>query len=523
MPGIPIQLGPFVGGLNTESDPSSIADNELVECVNMELDLDGSLISRPPITTTTNDDGWTDRIYLAGTVRIGSDTYIIGSNADGTWQFTGGTWTLITDTMSTATVLQYNDVAYLIPFPGHSSIALAKWTPTGGFSDVSPSNLKTMMSSNSDYGGCSLAIYKGRMFITPGPGKDDNTSRLIFSDPGDPETFSATTQFIDVNPGDGQRLMDMAVFEDNLILFKEDSTYVLSFTSTPSDAELLLLNQDIGVSWNRCVVPYENSLFIYHRQKVYEIRNYNFQCVNIRVPHELDTTAPSTRTDIIVFNRFGERLIIRLGNNIYVYGLRTKTWSTWESADDSLHNFGNLVHYLTSSEDSYYAGSSLDADTNVFLLKDEYSSTTEKNGTTAVDISCSVKTKDYDFGTPYKHKRLMWWGADIVSPMPITGTLEPVTSIFQPTWGMLKNQSMTWDDLLTWGATNTTPTVITTVANSGRRTDRLYIRFPKGCRFRKVNFTIDIDTDGSTLEGPIKLYTLTFIGNEKSFVVQDVN
>jgi hypothetical protein len=49
MPGAPIQVGPFIGGLNTFSDATAIADNELTVCENFELDLDGSLKSRPPI------------------------------------------------------------------------------------------------------------------------------------------------------------------------------------------------------------------------------------------------------------------------------------------------------------------------------------------------------------------------------------------------------------------------------------------------------------------------------------------
>jgi hypothetical protein len=48
VPGQPIQVGPFIGGLNTFSDDTSIADNELVLAENWDLDLDGSLVSRPP-------------------------------------------------------------------------------------------------------------------------------------------------------------------------------------------------------------------------------------------------------------------------------------------------------------------------------------------------------------------------------------------------------------------------------------------------------------------------------------------
>ena len=45
-------IGPFVKGLNTFSDPSAVPDDGLAELLNMELDLDGSLMSRPPFHDT---------------------------------------------------------------------------------------------------------------------------------------------------------------------------------------------------------------------------------------------------------------------------------------------------------------------------------------------------------------------------------------------------------------------------------------------------------------------------------------
>jgi len=66
MPGEAIQVGPFVGGLNTFSDETAIADNELVVCNNFELDLDGSLLSRPPIV----DRGITFPLGATGNVNL---------------------------------------------------------------------------------------------------------------------------------------------------------------------------------------------------------------------------------------------------------------------------------------------------------------------------------------------------------------------------------------------------------------------------------------------------------------------
>src|SRR5688500_18396449 len=54
MAGEPVKIGPFVGGMNTYSSESAIADNEAVRILNMDVDLDGSLVSRPGLSVATS-------------------------------------------------------------------------------------------------------------------------------------------------------------------------------------------------------------------------------------------------------------------------------------------------------------------------------------------------------------------------------------------------------------------------------------------------------------------------------------
>src|SRR5258708_828194 len=116
MPGVDIvRLGPFVGGLNTTNDPSSVADNELVALSNLELDIDASLVSRPPIATVADLTGtWTERIVAIGVGASSSGDYIIGSNTNGTYYFFAGAWTVITNTVKAACMVQYADVVWTI-------------------------------------------------------------------------------------------------------------------------------------------------------------------------------------------------------------------------------------------------------------------------------------------------------------------------------------------------------------------------------------------------------------------------
>ena len=54
MSGTPVKIGPFVNGLNILNEPTTIADTECVELINFDVDLDGSIVSRPPITAIDN-------------------------------------------------------------------------------------------------------------------------------------------------------------------------------------------------------------------------------------------------------------------------------------------------------------------------------------------------------------------------------------------------------------------------------------------------------------------------------------
>lgn len=526
MAGSPLRLGPFVGALNTSSDPTAIADSELVECLNFELDIDGSLISRPPIQSTIDMSAtWTERIVLLGVAVFSSGNYIIGSNTNGTFYFNSGAWTLINAAFKSSSMVQYNDLVYLLSEPNATN-SLAQWSPSGGYTLLNPANLTTMMGA--DRGGGALTIFKERLFIVPGKIKTANQSTLIFSDAGAPQTYTTTTQFVNIHPGDGQRLIDLVVSDDNLVLLKEDSSYVMSYTSRPSDAEILNINTTIGATTKRNVVSYENSIFVYHEGWVYEMVNYDFQRINTKVPFVYDATAPSPRAEEVFLCLFGDRLIVRYYNRIYVYGLRTKTWSRWESSNSELHNFGPLValpsNVTQAVNDEFYAGSSILANERVYVIKNGFSSTDEENiASTPVTINSSIQTKNFDLANSFQYKKMNWWGADVVTNTPVIGTANPIVFGFTTTWGLLFNQSKTWDSLSMWSAPLTSASVSTSVSAVGSGTFRRFLKFPKALRYRQINFQLAFTNSGATTDGPVKLFSLTVFTSTKEVVSQAVN
>lgn len=511
MPGQPLRLGPFIGGLNTLSDPTAIADAELSKCLNFELDIDGSLVSRPPFKELTGGSGWTERIVCICEAIFSGSHYLIGSNGNGVYYFISGSWTQITSTFQATAAVQYADKVYLIAKPGSANPG-GKWDPTNGFVAVSAIPK-----------GQAVVIHKERLFIAPGISATTDTSRLKFSDSGNFESWPANN-FIDISQGDGTNLVDLTIFQDNLLLFKVQSTYVLAYDIRPTDAVVRKISLTIGVDKQYNVVNYENQVYIFSQGWVYEIINYDFQRLNTKVPFIRDDTAPSSfSTENIFLSILEDRLICRFYRKIYVYGLRTRTWSEWESASNILQYFGPIFTIHPSTGNEYYAGSCLTANTGVIKFFNKQTSTdTEQTATpTSFTITCSAKTKNFDMAISHQFKRLWWWGTDVSTNNSIKGLATPIIVSFSVTWDALSTHA--WNTLGIWSQPLVEPSIVSTTVSTGTGTSRRFAKFLKSLRYRQINFEVQLTTDGATVDGPARLFSMTVLTESKEVVTKAVS
>lgn len=356
--GKPLRLGPFIGGLNTGSDPTAIADAELVTCQNLELDIDGSLVSRPPFVELEGSPIWTERgVALCEGIFAGVH-YLIVSNINGVFAYANGTWTTITTTFKASCAVQYADKIYLVPHPSAANPG-GKWDPVGGF---------TAVAAIPKAG--SLAVHKERLYIVPGEDATTNVTRLQFTDPGNFDVWPGSN-FIDIGQGDGTYLLDVTVYQDNLLLFKNQTTYVLAYDVRPTDAVVRKISSTIGVTSMNCVANFENQVYSLHNGRVYEIVNYDFHPINLKVPFVLDQGSPTPfASENLFLGILGDRLVVRYYSKVYVYGFNTRTWSEWLSARSVLNYFGPIVTINADAGDLYFAGSSLTANRSLIQLFD---------------------------------------------------------------------------------------------------------------------------------------------------------
>lgn len=364
--GKPLRLGPFIGGLNTGSDPTAIADAELVQCQNLELDIDGSLVSRPPFQELEGSPIWTERVVCLCEAIFSGVHYLIASNINGVFAYANGTWTTITTTFKASCAVQYADKVYLVPHPSAANPG-GKWDPSGGF---------TAVAAIPKAGSC--AVHKERLYLVPGEDATTNVTRLQFTDPGNFDVWPGSN-FIDIGQGDGTYLLDLTVYQDNLLLFKNQATYVLAYDVRPTDAVVRKISTTIGVTTQNCVANFENQVYSFHGGRVYEIVNYDFHPINLKVPFVLDQGSPSPFASENVFlGILGDRLIVRYYSRVYVYGFNTRTWSEWTSARDVLKYFGPIVTINDPSGDIYYAGSAITAFRGLIRLFDVQDATNKE-------------------------------------------------------------------------------------------------------------------------------------------------
>jgi hypothetical protein len=513
MPGAPIQVGPFVGGLNTFSDATAIADNELTVCNNFELDLDGSLKSRPPIEDLEVDFPLqaTGDIEFLGMFQVSQDvSYLIASDGvDKTYYFNGTAWVLITNTIAAAGFVQFDDKAWLTA-PVGSSNPGGYWTVSGGFtadSDMPEGNL--------------ITTFKGRLWIAEGQNSTNQGTRLYRSRTvADPTLWQSVNDFVDVGTGDGQNIVQLIVYFNTLIIFRTNSVYGLQYTSDPAAATISLILPTVGLSSRYAITQFESDIYFMYDDKAYEFTNNRAAQINVKTPF-FSTTTTGFHNNYAV-SEFNRRIIFTYFDKMFVYSLRTRAWTTWSS-----DTYGTLCKMaprannqdkaivFTHSNIAVPAGGSRVAP--LLQITDEYASVEET-------MECEIQTKNFNYQASSIYKRLFWWGLDASFKGTVVGTAVPITQSFTVPWQTLFDNE-TWNSMLqfTWGSPQSgSPPINTTVTESAVTFRRIFVKFLKSLRFRQIFFRVKFTTNGSSTEAPVRLFSLMTYVNPKQTVSKEI-
>jgi hypothetical protein len=503
MPGEAIQIGPFTGGLNTFSDATSIADNELVVCENFELDLDGSLVSRPPFVYrdinmplgTTGSANILGYFYGPGNV-----PYLVGSDGlSSTYYFSGTAWILITNTFAATSMAQFNNKAWLLA-PFGSTNPGGRWDPVAGF--VAEAQMPR---------GDTIVAFKGRLWVAGGRDALLNATTIYYSNTLDVTpfwpTFSSTLNTIIVGSGDGQAIVRLSVYYNSLVIFRTNSIYSFQFLDDPGGGTVSLLVPNVGLSDKKSLVSFENYIYFMYDEKGYEFINNRAQQINVKVPFISGTRTGIDESQARAVSLFNDRIIFSYFNYLYVFGLRTRTWSIWRSTEQ-----GPIGEIFTAVTDSDFEEAVMFSSAIVPAGSPRVAKTLHISdfvGSEQEDFVCIAQTKNYNYQSSSTYKRLFWWGVDAIFRGEVTATVTPITFNVSVTWDNVSTS--TWASLSsnTWEQPAFPGADVQTVRDTpGASSIRKFVKFLKALRFRQVHYRLEFETDGSILSAPVRLFSL---------------
>lgn len=506
MPREPLVIGPFAGGLNTYDDPTAVKDTELVECLNWDPGLEGSLRSRPPF----QDLGDPLTLGIAGNMKFlgffygsGGSYHLIASDGlSSTWAYSNGTWTLITSTFAASAMAQFDNKAWLASPVGEVDPG-GYWTPSGGF--VADTDMPR---------GDSLVSFKSRLWITPGKGNVNGT-RVYYSKVLGQPSFWASAAFVDVGQGDGQDIVLLTTYYNTLVAFRTQSIYAFGFNADPAQGAVTLLVPGVGLTSKECLIAYENYLYFMYDEKAYQFVNNNAQQLNLKVP--FTATSQANITIPFAVSLFNNRAIFHYYDTMYVFSMRTKTWTRWRSTQYGA--IGQIMSPAGVLTDEAFVNSSLavplggSRQAKLLYIQDTFSNATE-------NYVCEVQTKNYNYQLSSNFKRLFWWGVDAVFRTRVRGWAVPVVHHAQVSWGQLYTQGVTWGQLLggTWASPFIGDLSVESDYNlQGTGPVRKFVKMFKSMRFRQIYFKVAFDTDGSIGSAPVNLFTITaYVGTKET-------
>lgn len=523
----PLKIGPFTGGLNMYSDPSTIANEEVAYLNNLDIDLDGTLVSRPPITKTSIAAGLNDLRVLGVYISAAGVSYILTSatNTAGTSNY----------------VLAYNITANTFAIIGSGLIAAFKVTSMTQYQAKCWFTLDPAVSGTGGYSwdgttwtavaamakGISSCVYKERIFVASGAGNAAHPSQVTFSNAANPTLWTGT-DFFYVADGDGQGIVKIYVFSSSIVVFKSDSTFMFAYESSPTKGQVQVISATLGLDNSDCFAEAESVMYIMSDSRVYTITNWNWEQISVRIPFPYANahTGFSPRTASI--SLIGNRLVCRYFDSVFVLGIKTHAWTKWTPNALLTPDFWirSPIKDTATGIETYFGGNYLINDTTtnpnyLYKLKDTYTS-----GDTEAGMICEVRSKVYNMDVPFAFKRLMWWGVDLLANTAVLASIVPVTYGVPVKWSDITSRNLTWLQRAnyTWGA----PLDITLQVNDSANINnfnhvRMFVKYIKSVRYRQIQFILKTTIDGSTLTGPFQIFSVTAFVLAKEKVTKQVS
>lgn len=381
-------------GLFTESPDIEGQSNQLIQAENLTFEKNGVAVARPGFHFLANVLAGEKSCYFVGKFSLFDEVILTSENRYYVWDYTkidpniavmdpvtvtsgsrtsnvvtlvvGASHGIVVNDQVIVTVadatyngqftvasvltgpdrITYSQVAANDAASGAGTVEFIPVHATSGFLLVTPGaeyNFKLYWSNGKNYNGVIrntpgqpsldpgvMTVHADRMWLIATNG---SSSRLYFSEPGDPESWPAAN-FIDVNP-DSSLPTGLVSFQNRLYIFKEQDMWVLETPGVPT-TWILRKFTSIG-SMLRGVVEYQGILYWTFQTGVYRFDGGSIERISDPIQNEFDAAqyedvedSPGTALTPVAFK---DILItsLNIGNNLrfFIYHIKLDAWTEW--------------------------------------------------------------------------------------------------------------------------------------------------------------------------------------------------
>jgi hypothetical protein len=256
----------------------------------------------------------------------------------------------------------------------------------------------------------------------------DNSSTVRFSNPSVPTTFE-TDNWVDLNPGDGEKIMGVAAFDNYVLVFKETRFFVFYGTTLDSDGNpefnyrAVEAGKGLAAPGALCVGP--DGVYFLAQDGVYRTNGGYPQLVSELLNPLFVGAAPdlysgntigfgSIEKARMLYHNQQVYLAVPTGassfnNRLFVFDPRDNWWTVWDVQAAALASFK-----ISSSPDLVF--SYADGYKRIGRVQDGLGSDAARSATASTTIYSFVKTAFNDFGSAV-HKTVreskVWGSGDI--------------------------------------------------------------------------------------------------------------
>lgn len=425
MGGSAIPVGPFQGGLNIARPARLIEDNELASCVNFDIGDKGELFLRPGVRAFAGPAGvaGSGEILISAKISNVLNELYYQLQVGAVFKVYSGSdihvpaWT---ERISYAAgdkagdAVQFNDKVW-IPGVGPTAVGKSVTLATHTVADVTamPKGTKSFM-------------YKDRMFLF-----NTGDYKIYYSAPTDPSNWPALNYFT-INPGDGEPIISAVVSGESIIIFKQNSSWILYYDTDPGLGTLRKLNTDVGVTSEKAATVFKNDVFTIGNRGIYRLTNNFFDDISKNLDIFKLRSGVTTDLSKDYICALGDRLLVRLttagGYRYFVFFLETLSWSEYTFPT----NLSEFVRFQDADSVEHFIAAN-EAGTTLYAL-------TPYGANPGADVPVGVfSTKFFDYGDASGWKRLFWMSIEAKSSgaftisvksdeSPKVDTVEPVPS-----------------------------------------------------------------------------------------------